>query len=146
MIRRAEKRDRKDFIDMFREFYSSEAVLHDVPEDYHEKAFDEMMRSNEYLEGLVFESEGNASGYALLSKTYSHEAGGLTVWVEELYVRPLYRNRGMGKEFFAYLNKSFPAKRYRLEIEPDNVAAKKLYEKVGYTLLGYVQMCKDELK
>ena len=145
MIRRAEAGDRKNFIDMFKEFYSSEAVIHDIPEDYHEKAFDEIMRSDDYLEGLVLETEGEVVGYALLAKTYSHEAGGLTVWIEELYVRPLYRGRGIGKEFFAYLNKNFMAKRYRLEIEPDNTGARKLYEKEGFRTLGYVQMCKDEL-
>ena len=143
MIRKVKKSDRGDLIEMFKEFYGSDAVVKDIPGEYHERAFDEMMRSDEYLEGLIFTEEQKAVGYALLAKTYSHEAGGMTVWIEELYVRSGYRNRGIGEEFFLYLEKNYPASRYRLEIEPANAGAKRLYERKGYKTLAYVEMSKE---
>ena len=41
-----------------------------------------------------------------------------------------------------YIEKHFPAPRYRLEIEPDNDKARKLYERLGYKFLPYEQMLK----
>ena len=51
----------------------------------------------------LLEQDGETAGYGLLSLKYSHEAGGLELWVEELYVRPAFRGRGLGHEFFAWL-------------------------------------------
>ena len=146
MIRRITKNDREIYLQMAWEFYHSEAVLHPVPDDNYPRAFDEMMRSDAYMIGLIFEIEDQIAGYALLCKTYSQEAGGMAVWIDELYVRPEFRGRGTGKAFFAELEKIVPAARYRLEIEPDNARAEKLYRSMGFDVLGYRQMVKDTLR
>lgn len=143
-FRRMEARDRAEFLSMSAEFYASDAVLHPVPSVNHERAFDELMRSDVYLECYLMEADGQAVGYALLTKTYSREAGGLNIWVDELYLRPAYRGLGAGSAFFAYLEETHPAARYRLEIEPDNERAKKLYSRIGYRALPYLQMIKGE--
>ena len=143
MIRRITSADREIYLQMAYEFYHSEAVLHPVPDDHYVRAFDEMMRSDAYMVGLIFEEDDQAVGYALLCKTYSQEAGGMAVWIDELYVREGYRNRGIGKRFFADLQTIIPAARYRLEIEPDNLRAEKLYRSMGFDVLGYKQMVMD---
>lgn len=135
--------DREEFLAMSIEFYNSEAVLHAIPEVRHARAFDELMRSDVYLECYIMETEGRTVGYALLTKTYSREAGGLNIWVDELYLRPGYRGLGAGSAFFAFLEKTHPAARYRLETEPENERAQALYRRVGYTDLPYLQMVKD---
>ena len=143
MMRRITPADREIYLQMAHEFYHSEAVLHPVPEENYARAFDEMMRSDVYMEGLIFEAGEEIAGYALLCKTYSQEAGGMAVWIDELYVRDAYRNRGIGHRFFAELEQIIPATRYRLEIEPDNARAEKLYRSMGFDVLGYKQMVKD---
>lgn len=143
-FRRLEARDRAEFLAMSEEFYTSDAVLHPVPAAYHERAFDELMRSDVYLECYLMESNGAAVGYALLVKAYSREAGGLNIWVDELYLRPAYRGLGAGTAFFSYLESSHPAARYRLEVEPDNERAQNLYRRMGYRPLPYLQMIKGE--
>lgn len=143
MIRRITSADRDIYLAMAWEFYHSEAVLHAVPDENYAHAFDEMMRSDAYMLGLIFEHEDKVAGYALLCKTYSQEAGGMAVWIDELYLRPEFRNRGMGKNFFAELESLVPAARYRLEIEPDNLRAEKLYKSMGFEELGYKQLVKD---
>ena len=77
--------------------------------------------------------------------TFSQEAGGKAVWLEELYIRPQFRCHGLGKEFFAYVDEQIAPKvmRLRLEIEPDNLRAKKLYLAMGYEDLPYAQMIKE---
>ena len=143
MIRKITPADRDIYLAMAWEFYHSEAVLHAVPDENYVRTFDEMMRSDAYMIGLIFEWEEQVAGYALLCKTYSQEAGGMAVWIDELYLRPEFRNRGMGKAFFAELENLVPAARYRLETEPDNLRAEKLYKSMGFEELGYKQLVKD---
>lgn len=145
-IRKIGKDDHDVFVEMGKEFYNSEAVLHNIDESCHEAAFKELMRSDVYLECYIFEVDSKIAGYSLLDKMYSREVGGLVVWVEELYVRSDFRCHGIGNKFFDYLEKNVPASRYRLEIEPDNTRARALYERRGYKTLGYSQMYKDTQK
>ena len=82
-------------------------------------------------------------GFALLALTYSNEAGGIVVWLEEIYVKPEHRCKGITGEFFKFIEKEYAdVARIRLETEPDNERAVRLYERNGFTKLGYSQMYK----
>ncbi len=143
MIRNLTSADRDVYLCMAHDFYHSPAVLKPVPDAYPERSFDEMMRSDVYMRGLIFEMDGNVAGYAVISKTYSQEAGGRVAWIEELYIREQFRGHGLAHEFFAKLREIEPAARYRLETEPENLRAKRLYESLGFTQLGYEQLVMD---
>lgn len=146
MIRKIRKDDYEMYMQMTKEFYDSNAVLHPVPESYRKAGWDELMRSGEYLQCYMIENdENNVVGYALISYTFSPEAGGKAMWLEELFIREKYRCQGYGKQFFAYAEKEIApnVKRMRLEIEPDNDRARKLYQSMGYKSLDYAQMVKD---
>ncbi|MCI8343872.1 MAG: GNAT family N-acetyltransferase [Clostridia bacterium] len=143
MIKRIKQSDKELFLTLSREFYRSEAVLHDIPEEYHKRTFDELMRSQDYAQGyLLCLKEGTPVGYALTAKTFSHEAGGTVIWVEEIYIRPEFRGKGLGKSFFRYVD-TLGAARLRLEAEQDNDHAITLYRALGYKPLPYVQMIKE---
>lgn len=142
-IRKITAADRELFLSLQRDFYNSDAVLHPVPDSYYINNFNELMRSDVYLCCYLFEVDGKNAGYALLSKSYSPEAGGTIIWIEELFVLPEFRSMGIGSRFFAFLEAELPSARYRLEIEPDNDGAKKLYKRQGYKILPYLQMIKD---
>ena len=144
IIRKITQDDKSVFIEMSREFYSSSAVLNNINDAFHFNTFEELMRSDVYLECYIFETDkGEIAGYALLDKMFSHEVGGILVWVEELYVRPDFQGHGIGGAFFTYLEKNVPAARYRLETEPENEGARALYKRKGYRELEYLQMVKD---
>ncbi|MBP3414831.1 MAG: GNAT family N-acetyltransferase [Clostridia bacterium] len=140
MIREIEGADRELFLKMTKAFYTSDAVMHDIPDAYREATWAELMRSRDYAEGYIFEQDSKPVGYALLAKTFSQEAGGQVIWVEELYVLPEYRSKGLGREFFAFLKERKNISRVRLEVEPENERAVKLYEKMGFEVLPYMQM------
>ena len=142
-FRVADACDKRAFLEMSREFYSSDAVLHAVDPSFHEKAFAELLRSGTYLTCFVFECGDRVAGYALLSKMFSREAGGMVVWIEEIYVRSAFRGRGVSGAFFAWLRANVPAIRYRLEVEPSNERAQSLYRRLGFSELPYVQMVLD---
>ena len=108
-----------------------------------EKTFAELMDGQSCARALIAEKDGAYAGYILLALTWSQEAGGKVVWIDEVYVRPSARGCGAGTALLREAVSRFPAARYRLEIEPDNVRAKKLYEQLGYKELGYVQMYSD---
>ena len=57
-----------------------------VPKINYELTFNEFMRSDEYVWCYIFECEGKPCGFAMLSKTFSQEAGGHSVTVEEIYI------------------------------------------------------------
>ena len=50
------------------------------------------------------------AGYALLAKTFSQEAGGLVVWLDEMYVRPAYRSKGLGPSVSPSSSGNLPAR------------------------------------
>ena len=108
--------------------------------------FKELMQSDRYAEGFMVEKDGKTVGYALISKTYSREAGGKVLWLEELFVLENYRCCGLGREYFDFIEeyaKENHFARIRLEVEKENIRARKLYEKLGYIPLEYSQMVKE---
>lgn len=145
MIRKMNVEDREVFYDMTKKFYNSESVLSDIPFQYHVDTFNELAKSNNYIQGYIFSLNDQVAGYALTSKYYSHEAGGLTLFVDELFVLEGFRSQGLGKAFFKYLKENVEASivRLRLEVEADNKKAIKLYNNEGFTFLQYNQMIKD---
>lgn len=139
------KEDAEIFYKMAEQFYASDAVLHPIPKKHHVDTFNEMMRSNVYLEGYIFEYNNKPVGYAITSKMFSQEAGGIMLWIDEIYIMEEYRSIGLGTEFFNYLKTTLDASivRLRLEVEKDNERAKKLYKKMGFSPLEYDQMMLD---
>ena len=100
MIRHITSNDRQAYLTMAKEFYTTDAVLGNIPASHIEATFEEMIRSDQYAVGYLFEYEGNTAGYALLAKTFSQEAGGIVLWIEEVYILEAFRSKGIGKEFF----------------------------------------------
>ena len=100
MIHRLTENDRDVYIEMAREFYHSDAVLHPIPDEYFVRTVEEAVRSDAYAEIFLFECGGETAGYGLTAKTFSQEAGGYVWWIEEVYIREKFRSRGLGREFF----------------------------------------------
>lgn len=145
MIRKMVKEDEEHFLNMAEAFYASDAVIKPISKKQHKDTFNEIMRSNVYLEGYIFEMEGKSVGYAIIAKSFSQEAGGIVLWIDEIYVMKEYRSKGLGKEFFNDLirNLEHSILRLRLEVASDNASAIKLYENMGFEKLEYIQMYKD---
>ena len=141
-IREIKSGDRQEYLNMSAEFYSSPAVLHDIPASYREDAFDEFLNGS-LAKCFIFEEDGKTVGYGIICFYYSQEAGGRCVMFDELFVKEAYRSRGFGRQFFDYIFKNYPAPRYLLEIEPENVRARALYERLGFEPLGYIRMIKE---
>lgn len=147
MIRKFVPEDREDYIRFSTEFYNSSAVDKPVPREHFEQGFDEMMRSDVYVQGYMLVCDGNNVGYCVTMKTYSVEAGGITIWIDELFVLEEYRSKGLGRELFKYIEENGDKKlrRIRLEVELENARAISLYKKMGFEPAPYDGMWKTIL-
>lgn len=147
MIRKFVPEDREEYIRFSTEFYNSSAVDKPVPREHFEQGFDEMMRSDVYVQGYMLVCDGNNVGYCVTMKTYSVEAGGITIWIDELFVLEEYRSKGLGRELFKYIEENGDKKlrRIRLEVELENGRAISLYKKMGFEPAPYDGMWKTIL-
>ena len=85
---------------------------------------------------LVAREEGEAVGVAWVSFTWSLEHGGRTAWLEELYVVPARRGRGLGTtlvEAVAELARGAGCAAIDLEVEESHARAARLYERTGFS-------------
>lgn len=146
MIRKYQKEDRLNTLAMMRDFYSSPAVLHSIPAEHFVKTLDEVEKGSPYMDIFILESGNQMAGYALTAYTYSNEAGGKVVWIEELFVLPSFQSQGLGREFINYIKSSFGEfARIRLEVEECNDGATRLYRREGFESLNYKQYIIDKV-
>jgi GNAT superfamily N-acetyltransferase len=84
---------------------------------------------------VLFGEGASLRGYALLVPYWSNEFGGTLVVVDELFVTPRARNRGIARSFFRFLGEErpFEAVALALEVSPANTGARRLNESVGFT-------------
>lgn len=144
-IRKIAQSDREKYIKMTTDFYNSEAVEHAVEPRNFEKAFDEMMRSDTYVECWIIEENAKTAGYIMLLKSYSQEAGGICIWIDEVWIEPEFRGRGLGGNAIKLvMNIHSNAARFRLEYSEANPRAAQLYRRLGFDDLIYRQMCLEK--
>ena len=131
---------------MSKEFYASNAVLHPIPDANFEKTFALLLSGSPAAEAFFAEKDGKAAGYALLSFSWSNEGGGLTVWLEEIYVRPAFQRLGVGSALLREILTAYAGKaaRFRLETEDENTGARRLYERFGFRDFPYRQMILEQ--
>lgn len=83
---------------------------------------------------LIYNNE--LIGYCLLIFFWSNEFGGVIVTIDEFYIISKYRNQGLGSQFIKILinNRYNNAVAIQLEVMPNNIKAKKLYEQIGFKI------------
>ncbi|HEX3018332.1 MAG TPA: GNAT family N-acetyltransferase [Caproicibacter sp.] len=142
ILRKLRESDKETYIAMSKDFYHSDAVLGPIPGGNFEKTFQVLLSGSPFADAYIAEKDGAAAGYILLAVTWSNEAGGMAVWLEEIYVRPEFRNTGLGGQMIREVLEKYGEKtaRFRLEIEDSNTGAKRLYKRIGFEELPYRQM------
>ena len=144
-IRKMRREDGEKVFAMMEVFYASDALLIHPERATLRKTLEDCLADGPYLEGFVFEENGEVAGYTMVAKSYSTETGGPCIWIEDIYVLPEYRGRGFGTAFLKFATEHYheAAVRLRLEAEPDNHRAIEVYKKVGFEVLGYTQLVKS---
>ena len=65
IIREIAQSDRAEYLEMSADFYSSPAVLSDIPAAYRERAFEEYLRGT-HAKCFIFEEGGKVAGYGII--------------------------------------------------------------------------------
>lgn len=134
--------DKNMVLAMMRVFYASPAVLSNGSEEIFLSDIENCVNECPFLEGYIFEKEGDILGYAMVAKSFSTEFGKPCMWIEDLYLKPEYRGIGIGSKFFSFIEMKYPNCILRLEVEEENARAIKVYSKCGYEVLPYMEMKK----
>ena len=140
--------DRDLVLPMVETFYQSDAVDHPVEREILERSFQAAVDPGEpLLRGILVYQGQEPAGYIYVTQCYSAEVGGRCIFLEELYLMPAFRGRGLGREILAWIERQYPtARRFRLEVNEVNQNAVHLYQKSGYEYLRYDQMVIDKTK
>ena len=87
---------------------------------------------------LVAVDGGAVIGMAALTSVWSLERGGVAVWLDELYVRPERRGRGIGQallELSLASAREMGARAIELEVDREHARAENLYRRAGFDVL-----------
>jgi ribosomal protein S18 acetylase RimI-like enzyme len=95
--------------------------------------FEQIHMQSDSLQLDVFEMDGEIAGYATLFSYWYNEFGGRVLNVDELFIKPEFRGRGISTQYLTELSK--PTKKYvalSLEVLPSNEGAYSLYKRIGF--------------
>lgn len=136
-IRPAVSEDVPGILEMIRELADFEKLTHQVvatEADYQKSLFGESPSAG----ALVAEDGGKLAGYAIYFPTFSTFIGRAGLWLEDLYVRPDWRGRGLGKGLLKAVGEiaaERKAGRFEWSVLDWNRNAIDLYERVGGEIL-----------
>lgn len=144
-IKEMKTEDTQNVLRMMKIFYGSPAVSHDVAEDTMKRDIEACISDNPLIEGYVFREQDEVAGYGMIVNSFSTEFGKACIWVEDLYIEPKYRSRGIGTQFLSFVEERFREQSVllKLEVERENTVAVEVYRKHGYEELPYMEMIKE---
>jgi len=93
----------------------------------------------------LFELEGGAVGYGVLTLGFSVEYGGRDGFIDDLYLAPEARGRGLGRQVMEFLEaqaRALGVHALHLEVGAENARALALYDRSGFRDTGRRLMSK----
>ena len=132
-IARATPSDIDELLPLMREFYAGERLPYD--ETVLRRALDALWDEQLYG-GVWLARAGNQPvGYGVLCCGFSLEYGGRDSFVDELFVRPAWRDRGVGGLLLDAMESACWSQgigALHLEVDHDNPDGKRLYRRRGF--------------
>ncbi len=120
-----------------RDFYAHEGIPFDPAVS--EPVLRELLARGDLGRVLEIVADGQRVGYAVLALGFSLEFGGRSAFLDELYVEPASRGRGIGTVALRLLqekSRELGARSLALEVSLDNAGAERLYGREGFTSIG----------
>ena len=126
-----------DIVEMSRELYAEDPAPMPVPDRHTRETLSILRAEPARGRAMVLQLNNAVAGYALLISFWSNELGGEIIVIDELYVRPLYRNQGHARALLTTLTSAetlWPRQSVAIELEvtPQNERAASLYTRLGF--------------
>jgi len=103
------------------------------------RAVDGVLQQPDWGHLLLATRAGTPVGFAALSFIWTYEHGGRAAWLEELYVEPAHRGRGVGRMLLQAAYRAAAeagANAMDLEVDAAHRRAEHLYEREGFVRLN----------
>ncbi len=143
-IRAAELRDVTAIVQLIRELADFEQLtylLQVTPEKLRPHLFGERA----VVEALVAESQGEVVGFAVFFTNFSTFLAQPGLYLEDLYVQPAHRGRGVGEALLSRVGRLAVERdygRFEWSVLDWNANAIRFYEKMGATVMPDWRICR----
>jgi ribosomal protein S18 acetylase RimI-like enzyme len=136
-VRLATLTDIDTLVRLMRQFYGEADFS--LNEQGAERAFETLLDDSRLGQVWMIEDDGHAAGFVVLTVSFSMEYGGLRGFVDDFYVAPQYRRRGLGHTALEEVKRACRRRGVRallVETGPENDAALSAYRSVGFEDTG----------
>lgn len=133
-VRPATEADIDEICALIRELAVFERLEHEVVLD-REAVRRHLFGPEPAADVLIAEHEGHVVGFALWFTTFSTFLGRPGIWLEDLFVRPEHRGRGMGRALLEHLQSISPG-RVEWSVLDWNEPAQEFYRSMGAVPMG----------
>ncbi|MEO7854716.1 MAG: GNAT family N-acetyltransferase [Rubrivivax sp.] len=143
-LRAAQPHDVLAIVGLIRELAEFENLAHLVslePGQLHQHLFG----AKPVVEALVAQHGADTVGFALFFTNYSTFLGKPGLYLEDLYVRPAHRGKGLGEALLTRLARIANERdygRFEWSVLDWNVDAIRFYERMGATLMPQWRICR----
>jgi len=144
-FRTATQDDEADLLRMMRSLAEQEPGAYYFDEPAVRRVLRKFLADPDLGMAWIFSDGGTVSGYIVLTLGYSFEYHGKDAFVDELYVEPQYRRRGIGREAMKFVEteaRKMGVTALHLEVDYGNDPALELYRGSGYADHGRHLMTK----
>ncbi len=133
ILRRAGAEDLGDLLELMHDFYAEAGYA--LNPDRARSAFLPLLTPGDLGQVWLADFEGQVAGHLVLTFCYSMEYGGRSAFVVDLFVRPLLRNRGVGRVLVGHARavcEGLGVRAMHLEVARTNGPAQAVYRAVGF--------------
>jgi ribosomal protein S18 acetylase RimI-like enzyme len=132
-IRLATLTDVDVLVRLMRQFYAEDAFA--LSERAASRAFEALLEDTRLGQVWMIEHDGHPAGFVVVTVGFSMEYGGLRGFIDDFYVAPQYRRRGLGHAALEEVKRVCRRRGVRalvVETGPENDAAISAYHSVGF--------------
>ena len=143
-IRAAELRDVTAIVQLIRELAEFEHLTH-LLQVTPEKLRPHLFGERAVVEALVAESAGEVVGFALFFTNFSTFLAQPGLYLEDLYVQPIQRGRGVGEALLSRVGRLAVERdygRFEWSVLDWNANAIRFYERMGATVMPDWRICR----
>jgi GNAT superfamily N-acetyltransferase len=129
----AEISDLAILIELVREFHENEKLPFD--ENIDADVLRNFLADESLGKAYLVQQEDEVLGYIILTLGYSLEYRGRDAFIDEFYIRPTHRGKGIGTQMLAFAEdacRELGVRSLHLEVDFENSDAQRLYDRVGY--------------
>lgn len=114
----------------------------EITQENIQKTVNRAVTNPEQLQIFFLKYQANTVGYTILSSFWSNEYGGLVLIIDELYIIPEHRNKGIATYFIHEISQTEGYAQLNLEVLSKNTSALKLYKRLGFEQIDRIFMKK----